>query len=113
ASAINHAIERGQIALLPQTLIEFVFVIFRKKFDRYFEGYRQRLELIETIRKNIVFVTPVEQIVACRDPKDNMLLELAVAAKALCIVTGDHDLQILDPFGNIRIVSPTEFIELF
>ncbi|HBL32497.1 MAG TPA: putative toxin-antitoxin system toxin component, PIN family, partial [Porphyromonadaceae bacterium] len=113
ASAINHAIERGQIALLPQTLIEFVFVIFRKKFDRYFEAYRQRLELIETIRKNIVFVTPVEQIVACRDPKDNMLLELAVAAKALCIVTGDHDLQILDPFGNIRIVSPTEFIELF
>ncbi|WP_419788833.1 putative toxin-antitoxin system toxin component, PIN family [Mucilaginibacter sp. X4EP1] len=33
----------------------------------------------------------------CRDPKDNKFLELAFAAEASCIVSGDQDLLILNP----------------
>jgi len=46
-----------------------------------------------------------KQITACRDPKDNMVLELAVAAKASYIITGDQDLLCLNPFNNIEIIT--------
>ena len=44
----------------------------------------------------------------CRDPKDEMFLRLAYAAKVDAIVTGDNDL--LAPAGESRIpiLSPSE-----
>ncbi len=50
-------------------------------------------------------VVPVESIHACRDPKDNKLLELAAAAAARYLVTGDRDSLVLNPFRDIEIVS--------
>ena len=54
-------------------------------------------------------VTVTEHVKACRDPKDNFLLSLAVSAKADLIVTGDKDLLVLHPFRGINIISYTEF----
>ncbi|NLX66014.1 MAG: putative toxin-antitoxin system toxin component, PIN family [Bacteroidales bacterium] len=54
-----------------------------------------------------------EVIRACRDPKDDMFLELAVASGASCIVTGDKALLELDPFRDIRILSAADFMTLF
>ncbi len=48
---------------------------------------------------------------ACRDPDDDKLLEIAVIGKADCIVTGDQDLLVLDPFQNVRILNPGAFLE--
>jgi len=48
----------------------------------------------------------------CRDPSDDMILECAVIAGAQCIVSGDKDLLVLDPYNGIRIVSPAEFLVL-
>ncbi len=47
------------------------------------------------------------------DPKDNKFLELALAGNATCIITGDKDLLVLNPFRNIQIISPKEFLEQF
>jgi len=49
----------------------------------------------------------------CRDPKDNKYLELAVAANASCIVTGDQDLLVLNPFRNIPILTSADFLAQF
>jgi len=49
-------------------------------------------------------------ITACRDPKDNKFLEVAVAGKADLIVSGDKDLLVLHPFEGISVISPTEFL---
>jgi putative PIN family toxin of toxin-antitoxin system len=46
-----------------------------------------------------------------RDPDDDMVLETAVAGRADCIVTGDQDLLVLDPFRGIRILTPAAFLE--
>ncbi len=59
------------------------------------------------------FIEPKIEITECRDPKDNKFLELAVAGNADCIVTGDKDLLVLDPFRNIRIITPKEFLDQF
>jgi putative PIN family toxin of toxin-antitoxin system len=57
-------------------------------------------------------VTPAEQITACRDPRDNKFLEIAIAGKADVIVSGDEDLLVLHPFRNIPIVTPVRFLAM-
>ena len=56
-------------------------------------------------------VMPQRRITACRDPKDNIVLEVAVAGEADYIVTGDNDLLVLHPFEGIPIVGPAEFLK--
>jgi predicted nucleic acid-binding protein len=56
-------------------------------------------------------VAITERIAACRDPKDDKFLELAVAGRADLIVTGDADLLVLNPFRDISIVTPAAFVQ--
>jgi predicted nucleic acid-binding protein len=55
----------------------------------------------------------LEPIVACRDPKDDKFLELAVSGRAACIVTADEDLLALNPFRGISILSVERFLASF
>ena len=52
-----------------------------------------------------------ERIAACRDPKDDKFLELAVSGKADVIVSGDGDLLDLNPFREIPILTPAAFVQ--
>lgn len=52
----------------------------------------------------------MEHIEACRDPKDDKFLELAVNGHADLIVSGDADLLALNPFRDIPIVTPSAFV---
>ena len=54
-------------------------------------------------------VTITERITACRDPKDDKFLELAVNGHADAIVSGDADLLVLDTFRGIPIITPAAF----
>jgi len=56
-------------------------------------------------------VAITERITACRDPKDDKFLELAVNGHADLIVTGDGDLLALNPFRSIPIITPAEFVQ--
>jgi predicted nucleic acid-binding protein len=55
---------------------------------------------------------PMNKVMLYRDPKDDMLLECCLAARARFLVSGDKDLLTLKkvPF-NLKIVSPREFLE--
>ena len=55
-------------------------------------------------------VTITERITACRDPKDDKFLELAINGHADLIVSGDGDLLALNPFREIPIVAPATFV---
>src|SRR5580692_5295943 len=46
-------------------------------------------------------VTVTERVSVCRDPTDDMFLELAVSGRADLILTGDKDLLVLNPFRGI------------
>lgn len=56
-------------------------------------------------------VTITDRITACRDPKDDKFLELAVNGHADLIVSGDQDLLTLNPFRDIPIVTPAIFVQ--
>ena len=52
------------------------------------------------------------RITACRDWKDDKVLEAAVAGRADVIVSGDDDLLVLSPFEGIPIVIPSVFLAM-
>jgi putative PIN family toxin of toxin-antitoxin system len=56
-------------------------------------------------------IEPTISIRACRDPKDDKFLELAVDGRADGIVTGDKDMLALHPFRGIAIVTPASYLE--
>ena len=113
AQALQLALELGRIAISEPVLQEFIEVIFRKKFDKYFVDDSERIEAINKIESNALIFFPQDTINACRDPKDNKFLELATAAGASCIISGDQDLLVLNPFNDISILSAPDFITYF
>jgi uncharacterized protein len=95
-----------------QTFDEFSSVFLRSKFDKHLT-LESRLELIAEVQTLIKMIPVRHTVTICRDPKDDMYLELALSGKADCIVTGDPDLLILNPFENISITSPKDFLDQF
>jgi len=57
-------------------------------------------------------VAPEKRITACRDPRDDKFLEVAVTGKADVIVSGDQDLLVLNPFARISILPPAGFLQM-
>jgi putative PIN family toxin of toxin-antitoxin system len=49
----------------------------------------------------------------CRDPKDQMFLDLAVSAEAKYIVSGDKDLLVIEEYPGGSIIKPKPFLDLF
>ena len=56
----------------------------------------------------MVTITEPLDVPECRDPRDQMFLELAVAAGADALVTGDGDLLALAAVFTIPIITPAE-----
>lgn len=110
---MDKAILLGKLALSNTVMDELAEVLFRKKFDKYFLNDDEKWKVLSNILSNAIFFSPTETITACRDPKDNKFLELAVSAKASCIITGDKDLLILHPFREVPILSAVDFINNF
>src|SRR4051812_14448837 len=68
----------------------------------FFDNIRRMLAGAESV--------PItERIAACRDPKDDKFLELAVNGRADVIISGDADLLVLDVFRDIPIITPAAF----
>jgi putative PIN family toxin of toxin-antitoxin system len=83
-------------------------VISRSKFKKYFSlSDRKRLE--SYLVKTAWMVDIVTHIEACRDPKDNFILDIAVNGGADYLVTGDEDLLVLGTIQSTRIVRFREF----
>ena len=108
--AVDHAINYGQVLASDATLLELADVLSRAKFDPYVT-VRERQEFFRLFERIVERVEVIRIIRACRDPKDDKFLELAVAGMADVIVTGDADLLILTPFQGIPILKPAEFIK--
>ncbi|MDR3635443.1 MAG: putative toxin-antitoxin system toxin component, PIN family [Isosphaeraceae bacterium] len=110
AKAFMTVLERGVILLSEVTFAELSEVLSRKKFDRYVTQ-QERQEFLAMLLREATVVEIDEEVRACRDPKDDKFLELAVSGSASCLVTGDEDLLVLHPFRDIPIMTPSQFLE--
>ena len=107
--AVRKAVDKGQVLVSEATLNELAEVLTRRKFDRYvtLEDRMQFLRLLGSIAE----LVPIGYAIrACRDPRDDKLLELAVNGRATLIVTGDRDLLAPDPFHGVSIVTPSAYL---
>ena len=109
--ALDKLLLNGTVLVSIQVLEELAEVLDRKKFDRYLPR-NDRLEFIHDIVEAAELITVTETINICRDPKDNMLLELAVSGGSDYLITGDADLLVLTPFRGVKIIGPREFLDV-
>lgn len=58
----------------------------------------------------VVKPQPIERTV--RDPDDDSVIATALAARADVIVSGDKDLLVLHPWGDVLILDPGEALNL-
>ncbi len=108
--ALQEATDRGALLLSLEIAEELAEVLRRNKFDRYVRR-KIREEFLKALIQQAVFVEVTENIQACRDPKDDKFLELAVSGNATQVITGDRDLLALNPFRGISILTPKQFLE--
>ena len=94
-----------------ETLQELENVLFRAKFDKRLT-FDNRLRFFRTITSQANILEPATHITACRDPKDDKFLSLALAAHASHLITGDADLLALHPFRGTTILTPRDFLAL-
>lgn len=109
AKAFDTVLNYGRIALSNEIFNEYTEILYREKLDKYLTDI-QRVKALSMVKRNAIFFQPVEIVNECRDPKDNKFLELAVASNAVCILTGDTDLLIMNPFRKIEILEPVRFL---
>jgi len=112
AQALKKSFEIGTPVCSEQIFEELAVVIFRKKFDKYFSK-SERIKILELLRSKFIFLEVSSTLKICRDPKDDMFLNLALDSKSACIVTGDADLLVLNPFQGIPILGPGDFLRNF
>jgi putative PIN family toxin of toxin-antitoxin system len=110
--AFRKARQLGEILSSVPTAEELNEVLNRDKFSRYITSEERERFLAAFLRVAVV-VEISEAIAACRDPKDDKFLELAVSGHATCVVSGDNDLLALNPFRRIPILSAEQFLESF
>jgi uncharacterized protein len=69
-------------------------------------------DLLALIALRGELVTPTRKVRVCRDPKDDMFIEAALAGRADVVVTGDEDLLTLEAYEMVRFVTPRAFLAL-
>jgi putative PIN family toxin of toxin-antitoxin system len=107
--ALAAARATGTIALSEAVFGEVAAVIARPKFMPVLTADRLS-EVLELLAAAALWVEPATKVEDCHHAKDNCYLELALAAGALVIVSGDEDLLVLHPWRGARVLRPSHFV---
>lgn len=110
--------ERFKLVTSEELLAELFEVLARPRFRRYFTKDDIK-DLGELIYERAEIVVPSTHVTLCRDPKDDIFLDVAIAGKVPYLVTGDNDLKgdealkekMRNEYG-VHIVSVVEFLTI-
>lgn len=107
--AVRKALSSGDLLVSDSTLQELADVLVRPKFDRYLSSKAREsfFQLLGRVAIRIAILRPTR---ACRDPKDDKFIEVAINGQADAIISGDSALLDLHPFFGIPILSPKHFL---
>jgi putative PIN family toxin of toxin-antitoxin system len=109
AQATELAIRQFSLLFSSETLAELQQVLTRKKFDRYSPPPAREI-YYRWIASRAKIIKIAGLLRACRDPHDDMILDVAETGSACVIGTGDNDLLSMLSWKHIPIVGPTEFL---
>ncbi len=103
---------KGFILLSEDVYEEITGVLRRPKLARLLPDDRSS-EILALLSEFAIWTEPSTKVQDCRDAKDNMYLELALAAGADAIVSGDEDLLVLHPWRGVSVLRPAAFLDQF
>ena len=109
AQALRQVQRVGVVLASGESLAELEEVLFRRKFDNRLSITSREFAFV-TYLSLVERIDSIQDIRACRDPKDDKFLSLAVSGHADLILTGDTDLLALHPFRSIDILSPKDYL---
>ncbi len=107
--AFDLARTTDRLAMSQAVFDEVDAVLHRPTLARFVDP-TLRAELLDQLLTGTDWLLPVVRVADCRDPVDNMYLELALEAQASAIVSGDQDLLVLHPWRGIPIVRPADYL---
>jgi putative PIN family toxin of toxin-antitoxin system len=99
------------IFISPSLVAELEDVLQRPKIAKYLTLDKQ--EYLDFIISLTAYSSPTSSFTNAPDPKDNYLFDLALAAGATHLVTGDKPLLAKDEIAGIKIITLRAFRELF
>ena len=109
---MDERIIKGKVSVLfsLELIEEFLNVVDRPKLKRYFnlKDVQQLIELFDSYGEIIEVKSKVSH---CRDSKDNFILALAKDSKADYLITGDHDLLVLNQYEGTHIISIIDYLK--
>jgi putative PIN family toxin of toxin-antitoxin system len=108
--AFDKACSQGTVLLSSPVINELDDVLRRPRLEKYVHEEERIHFLVALVREASVIDVSLS-VAECRDPKDNKHLELAVTGSATCVVSGDQDLLVLNPYRGIPILTPRQFLE--
>lgn len=113
--ALLEHVRAGTLAMVsnPALLAELADVIGRAKFDAILmRSKTTRERALAEVRQLAEVIEPLPlPAPVCRDPDDDEVLALALAAQVDLIVSGDDDLLVLQVFEGIPILTPSQALQ--
>lgn len=109
---IRAAWRRGEITPLASaaTIAELIIALTYPKFALSELDQRELLGDYLPLCESVVIRDPLDHLPRCRDPHDQIFLELAEAGNAQWLVTGDRDLLALQGQVKCGIITAAEFV---
>jgi uncharacterized protein len=116
-SLIIQLIEQKQIQAISSEniLTELTDILQKSKLQKRLNRLEITANEVVIIAKRLMTLVVTEEIIIpqLRDPKDQMVLATAISGDVQIVISGDKDLLILHPYGNISILLPQEFLARF
>jgi putative PIN family toxin of toxin-antitoxin system len=109
-----HAGLRGEYDLvLSEAMIDVFARVLRKPYFARFVAPDRVAALCADLSALAELVLPDSTIRGiAADAEDDLVLATAIAGSADYLVTGDAGFLLLDPFRDIRIVTPSHFLDV-
>lgn len=110
ARLVRHVLAHGRLLFSDVTFAELESRLWRPKFDRYLSIEDRKL-VLHDFGAGATWVDVPASIAAqtfSRDAGDDKFLQLALAAQASLLVSGDCDLLDLAAVKGIAIVTPAQ-----
>lgn len=107
---IDEVLLKHQLFLSQEIITEYYRVIPRFGFNA--NATKKFNEIIPVILEMSIIIEPLAHSFNLVDPDDEIYLATALAAKADVLITGNKKHFPLEEYGEVKIASPREFLNL-
>ena len=111
AELLRMVIRHEHLAVATDEIVDEYQATISYLLGKY-DGKKMQLSIVP-IFSAMEIIQATSKVEICRDPDDNKFISCAIDGHCYYVVSGDKDLLSLEQFGNIKIVTVAEFLELF